>query len=182
MGWFALLIKFQIFWNRNDAICRKLQQTFPDTRGEGMPSRQRTVEVVHGKLFCQWSLWSLHQVTHSVVLIPHWTEGRICPQPSLGFFPLALAPLVAWSRAGTQIWGLIQLRSKLKTTKKQLLFFSFLMEKDKFPEGVACLPALLVQARGEVGHILRWVDGGAGGCNAAAWAGLCHPSSRYGTP
>lgn len=90
----------------------------------------------------------------------------------------ALAPLVAWPHwdpdPGTDL--------AKKQPEDQREAFFFLMEKDQFPEDAACLLALPMQARGEVGHVLRWVDGGAEGGDTAAWAGLCHPSSRCGIP
>lgn len=65
--------------------------------------------------------------------------------------PTALTPPVAWlhwdSDPGTD--------PAKKQTEDQKKAVFFLVEKEQFPEGAARLPALLVQARGEVRHALE---------------------------
>lgn len=115
MGLFALLIRFQIFWNREeDAVCRKCQQTLLGGK-----------ECHQGRKTWKWFMESCLDTglfVAETMLYPQWysylTRLRAESIPSPPFAFSLPAP-----HTGTQIQGLIYPRSKLKT-KKGAFFLS----------------------------------------------------------
>lgn len=174
MGLFALLIRFQIFWNREeDAVCRKCQQTLSGGK-----------ECHQGRKMWKWLMESCLDTGlfgAETMLYPQWysyltrLRAESIPSPPLAF-PLpaphtVLAPLL---HTGTQIQGLIHLRSKLKT-KKRLFFLSWRKNNSQ--------RELLTSW-----HCwYRWEERYSVSCSASAWggsaahrAGLCDPRTHQG--
>lgn len=114
---FALLIRFQTFWNRKeDAVCRKCQKTLSGGK-----------ECHQGRKMWKWFMESCLDIGlfgAETMLYPQWysyltrLRAESTPSPPLASsLPAPHTVLAPPLYTGTQIQGLIILRSKLKTKK-----------------------------------------------------------------